>query len=136
MKTLAIAVLLAVSIPVQAQMYKCVDEGGKARYSDKPIAGCKTQTKLAAPPPPAKGAPGARGSLPKGFAAPKASASAQAPAKRAAKAEPTEQEKAYFASRCKTLKEEEQWLLSPRGAVTEARDARLGQVRQALSACR
>ena len=117
MKTLAIAVLLAFSIPAHAQMYKCVDERGVTRYSDKPMPGCKVLTKAAAPapavaPPPAK-----------------------TPAKRAAKAEPTEQEKAYFASRCKTLKEEQEWLLSPRGAAVEAHAARLGQVREALRAC-
>ena len=134
MKTLALLILLA-ALPAQAQMYKCVDERGKARYSDKPIPGCKAQATIAAPPP-ARGAPTAKGSMPKGFPPPKAPASAQAPAKRAANAEPTEQERTYFASRCKTLKEEEQWLLSPRGAAVEAHDARLGQVRQALSACR
>ena len=118
MKTLAIAVLLAFSIPAHAQMYKCVDERGVTRYSDKPMPGCKALTKAAAPAAAAKAAP-----------------PAAAPAKRAAKAEPTEQEKAYFASRCKTLKEEQDWLLSPRGAAVEAHDARLGQVRQALRAC-
>ncbi len=126
MKTLTIAVLLAFSLPAQAQMYKCVDEKGKTRYTDKPIPGCKAQTKLAAPPLPAKGVLPGKGVSP----------AAQAPARRAAKAEPTEHEKAYAASRCKTLKQEEQWLLSPRGAAVEAHDARLGQVRQALSACR
>jgi len=137
MKTLAIAVLFAFSVPAQAQTYKCVDQSGKTRYSDKPIPGCKTSATIAAPPPPAKGAPAGRGSLPKGFAAPKASASAsaQAPAKRAAKAEPTEQEKTYAASRCKTLKEEEQWLLSPRGVAVQSQAEQLGQVRQALRAC-
>ena len=123
MKTLTIAVLLAFSIPAQAQMYKCVDEGGKIRYTDKPIPGCKAQAKLAAPPaakhmPPRKPLP-----------------SAQAQAKPAAKVEATEQEKAYAASRCKTLKEEEQWLLSPRGAAVQSHAEMLGQVRQALRAC-
>ncbi len=123
-------------------MYKCVDEGGKARYSDKPIPGCKTQTRIAAPPPATGGAAGKALLLGKGLPgkgappAPKAPALARAPAKPAAKAGPTEQDKAYSASRCKTLKEEEAWLLSPRGAAVEAHDARLGQVRQALSACR
>lgn len=125
MKTLTIAVLLAFSIPAQAQMYKCVDESGKTRYSDKPIPGCKTQSKLAAPPPPAKAAAAGKGASP----------AAKAPVKRAAKAEPTEQEKAYAASRCKTLKEEEQWLLGPRGAAVQSQAEMLGQVRQALRAC-
>jgi len=125
MKTLAIAVLLAFSIPAQAQMYKCVDEKGKTRYSDKPVPGCKAQSKLAAPPLPTKARPPG-----------KAPPARQAPAQRAARAEPTEHEKAYAASRCKTLKQEEQWLLSPRGAAVQSQAEMLGQVRQALRACR
>ena len=38
---LAAAALLALALPAQAQMYKCVDEHGKTRYSDQPAAGCK-----------------------------------------------------------------------------------------------
>jgi len=38
---LALAALLAFALPAQAQMYKCVDEHGKTRYSDQPAAGCK-----------------------------------------------------------------------------------------------
>lgn len=33
--------LLACALPAQAQMYKCVDEHGKTRYSDQPATGCK-----------------------------------------------------------------------------------------------
>ena len=80
MKTLAIAVLLAFSIPAQAQTYKCVDERGKTRYSDKPIPGCKAPGTVVAPPP--------------------AKAAAPSKAAKAAKAEQTEHERAYFASRC------------------------------------
>ena len=41
LKTLALAVLLAASVPAHAQMYKCVDERGVTSYSDKPRPGCK-----------------------------------------------------------------------------------------------
>ena len=35
------ALLLAFALPAQAQMYKCVDEHGRTRYSDQPALGCK-----------------------------------------------------------------------------------------------
>ena len=38
---LAALVLLVAALPAQAQMYKCVDEHGKTRYSDRQAAGCK-----------------------------------------------------------------------------------------------
>jgi Domain of unknown function (DUF4124) len=38
---LAALVLMLAALPAQAQMYKCVDEHGKTRYSDQPAAGCK-----------------------------------------------------------------------------------------------
>ena len=41
MKALAVLLLFATALPAQAQMYKCVDEHGKTRYSDQPGAGCK-----------------------------------------------------------------------------------------------
>ena len=90
------------------------------------VAITTSQQATIAAPPPAKTAATGKGASP----------AAQTPVKRAAKTEPTEQEKAYAASRCKTLKEEEQWLLSPRGAAVQSQAERLGQVRQALSACR
>jgi len=38
----ALAVLLVVAaLPAQAQMYKCVDEHGRASYRDQPGPGCK-----------------------------------------------------------------------------------------------
>ena len=40
MRALA-ALLLAVSLPSYAQMYKCVDESGVTHYTDKPRPGCK-----------------------------------------------------------------------------------------------
>ena len=35
------ALLFAVAFGAQAQMYKCVDEHGKTRYSDQQATGCK-----------------------------------------------------------------------------------------------
>jgi|SRR6185295_14849794 len=40
MRALACLLLLIAAPAVQAQMYKCT-EGGKTRYSDKPISDCK-----------------------------------------------------------------------------------------------
>lgn len=40
MKILACLLLLLAAPAAQAQMYKCT-EGGKTRYSDKPISDCK-----------------------------------------------------------------------------------------------
>ncbi|HUQ25806.1 MAG TPA: DUF4124 domain-containing protein [Burkholderiales bacterium] len=40
MRSLLFAVLLLAVSAVQAQMYKCT-EGGRTRFSDKPIADCK-----------------------------------------------------------------------------------------------
>lgn len=41
MSRLALAALLAIALPAQAQVYKCVDERGVTHYSDKPRPGCK-----------------------------------------------------------------------------------------------
>jgi Domain of unknown function (DUF4124) len=38
---LAALVLAAATLPAQAQMYKCVDQHGKTRYSDQPGTGCR-----------------------------------------------------------------------------------------------
>ena len=153
MKSLIYLVLLFAAPAVQAQMYKCT-EGGKTRYSDKPIADCKSATTIAAPPPPeASGAPGAkRGpskSAPKmpqklakdAFKNPVPRArqdnkgGSPSTAQQVAKSDPTEHDKKYAAAQCKSLKEEDMWLRSPRGAKVEGRDERLAQVRQGLAAC-
>ena len=47
---LAAAALLAFALPVQAQMYKCVDEHGKTNYRDQPAAGCKALDIRPSPP--------------------------------------------------------------------------------------
>lgn len=155
MKPLVLALLLAAPA-AQAQMYKCT-EGGKTRFSDKPFTDCKSATTVKTPPPafaPSAGGkpPPATGKPPPGVtatpmphlskpsAAPKAVAqkkkSAPAPKPEAAKAEPTAHDKKYAAAHCKDLREEEAWLKGPRAAKLENREARLGQVRQALAGCR
>lgn len=48
---LAAAALLALALPAQAQLYKCVDEHGRTRYSDQPAAGCKAVDIRPSPPP-------------------------------------------------------------------------------------
>jgi hypothetical protein len=143
MRAVACLLLLLAVPAAQAQTYKCVDPSGKTRYSDKPITDCKNARTITTPaPPPAAKAAGGPGKMPPGFPGPKAPAK---PATKAKSAEPPkrvltaaeiEQERRVEASRCKTLREEEAWLKSPRGAGVESQAARLGQVRQALAACR
>ena len=45
-----LAVLLLLALPVQAQMYKCVDARGKIQYTDKPLEGCKEADIKGSPP--------------------------------------------------------------------------------------
>ena len=147
---LAACLLLLLAAPVvQAQMYKCT-EGGKTRYSDKPITDCKSATTVAAPPASAA-APDASSKARKGPGKPpplpgearkkqdkkQEKKAAPPPKQQVAKAPaPTEHDKKYAAARCRELKEEQTWLRSPRGAKVERRDERLAQVQQALAACR
>jgi hypothetical protein len=55
LKTIALAALLAASLPAQAQMHKCVDERGVTSYSDKPRPGCKGKEVDIRPIPPVSG---------------------------------------------------------------------------------
>jgi len=143
MKLLVLALLLALP-DAHAQIYKCT-EGGKTRFSDKPITDCKSATTVTAPPSSAPGkapAPSAAKGPPlppnfKGQAAKKDKKGARPAPQQTAKAPPpTEHDKKYAKAQCRELREEETWLLSARGAKLENRDARLGQVRQALASCR
>ena len=144
MRALACLLLLLAVPAAQAQMYKCVDPSGKTRYSDKPITDCKNARTITTPaPPPAAKASGRPGKLPPGFASgakapakPAAKAKSSEPPKQALTAAEIEQERRVEASRCKTLREEQAWLSSPRGAGVESQAARLEQVRQGLATCR
>lgn len=53
------ALFLAAALDAHAQMYKCVDEQGKTRYTDKPAADCKETAIKSSPP--ISGAPPGRG---------------------------------------------------------------------------
>jgi Domain of unknown function (DUF4124) len=44
------AALLALALPAQAQMYKCIDATGATRYSDRPAPGCKAVDIRPSPP--------------------------------------------------------------------------------------
>jgi hypothetical protein len=69
-------------------------------------------------------------------AKPAAKAKVPEPARQPLSAAEAAHESRFAASRCKTLKEEEAWLMSPRATGAEGSAARLGQVRQALASCR
>jgi len=126
MRLAAAVCLLALVTPAHAQMYKCVDERGRTLYSDKPIPNCKTQKTVEAPAP-----------------APQAARPAPAPSgkAKAGKATPPPVAKNDYTpeqlvSRCKTLREERDWLNGPRGKLVEHHTERVAQVEQALRACR
>jgi Domain of unknown function (DUF4124) len=105
---------LLLPLAAHAQMYQCRDARGVMQFSDKPFPNCKTEK--ASTPAPVRERP-----VP----------SAAKPAAKSAVVE----DPVRFASRCKTLREERDWLLSPRGKVVEAHAARVAQVDQALRAC-
>ena len=123
MRTLAVALLLAVALPAQAQLYKCVDARGKIQYSDKPIPGCRSEKTIETPAPRAP--------------APAAKAGAKASGKQAAKAtNPEAVPREQLAARCKTLREEQGWLNSADGKAVPFHTERVTQVEQALRECR
>jgi hypothetical protein len=126
MRSLTSILLLAFVLPAQAQMYKCVDARGKIQYSDKPIAGCRAEKTIAAPPP-SRAAPAQ---------APVARAKASARPKEAPKVADTEAvAPSQLAARCQTLHEEQQWLNSTEGKTVQFHTERVAQVEQALGAC-
>ena len=126
MRTFTAIVLLALALPAQAQMYKCVDARGKTQYSDKPIPGCRTEKTIAAPPPPA----------PAPAQAPVAKAKPKSAPKPVAKAQTETTPPEQLAARCKTLREEQEWLNSAAGKEVPFHTERVAQVEQALGACR
>ena len=126
MRALLLAVLLAVAGPASAQMFKCVDAKGRTHYTDKPLPGCKGEAEMR---PPAQ--PQTRPLLPPTTQTKKPAPAAKkrsAPKKEVAWSDPKQ-----FAAHCKGLRQEEAFWLSKRNH--EQRDARLGQVRQALQGC-
>jgi hypothetical protein len=127
-----LAFLVACSAPAAAQMFKCVDAKGRTHYTDKPLPGCKggqtdMQPELAPKPKPAA-APQASG-----VDAKKKDKSGVVEGKKAKpRADVVWVDPKQQAAWCRGLRQEEAALKSSRN---EHRDARLGQVRQALRAC-
>lgn len=125
MRSLIAALLLALAVPAYADMYKCVDARGKIQYSDKPMPGCRAEKALEAPARNAAVAP-----------APKLAARASARGKDAPKAtNPEAVAPTQLAARCKTLREEQEWLKSADGKKVDFHTERVAQVEQALGAC-
>jgi hypothetical protein len=124
-RALLLAVLLAAAGPAGAQMFKCVDAKGRTHYTDKPLPGCKGESEMR---PPAQ--PQTRPLLPTTQTKKPAPAAKKraAPKKEVAWSDPKQ-----FAAHCKGLRQEEAYWVSKRNH--EQRDARLGQVRQALQGC-
>jgi hypothetical protein len=129
MRVIAVVLLLFAALSAHAQVYKCRDSNGRVFYTDKPVRGCQSPDAE-----PAK--PAAKGEAKKGAAKPAAkSAAASRAAKAKPKPKPTPDELAQRASTCRTLREQLEWLNSPRAAELPNRDARIGQVKNALREC-
>ena len=129
MRILIATALLALALPAQAQMYKCVDARGKTQYSDKPIPGCRSEKTIETPPPPPRAA-----SAPASAAKVKATARAKdAPTPKAANSEAVPP--SQLAARCQTLREEQEWLQSATGKTVQSHTERVAQVERALREC-
>jgi hypothetical protein len=134
MRPVAFLLLLAASLSVHAQMYRCVDANGKRSFSDKPGPGCVADAKPAAP----KAAPdGGATARPPAQASPKdrvtpATKGAVKPA--AATKQPAETAD-QRSGRCEAMKQQRAWLNSPRGESTPGREAQLAQIDKALRDC-
>lgn len=110
MRALACLLLLLAAPAVHAQIYKCT-EGGKTRFSDKPITDCKTSTEV-------KG---------------QANTYAGTPTAPARRNEVTKQQ-AEFDNKCATLRREHQAL--QRAPETPEREQRMQEMRGDYAACR
>ena len=127
MRMIGLAILVAFALPAQAQLYKCVDARGKIQYSDKPIPGCRAEKTMESPPSRAAPAPSAKA---------KATAKANTKTKEAREAtNPEVPPPSQLAARCKTLRDEQEWLNSAAGKTAPYHTERVAQVEQALSMC-
>jgi Domain of unknown function (DUF4124) len=124
MRALALVLLAALAAPAQAQLYKCVDARGKVEYTDNP-ANCKSVAKAVEQPKPRPTSP-----------APAAKAPVKAKEAPTKVAKEPELSRTQLAARCKTMREELDWLNSPRGRNVEYHTERVAQVEQGLRACR
>lgn len=128
-RPLAACLLLGASLAAHGQqLHRCVDERGRTFYTEHPSAKCRpvggTQLNRPAPAPPAA------------KAAPQAGAKTAGKAKPPAKKAPmTAEERARHASRCKSLREQLDYLNSARGAKVPAHTERVAQVEHSLRSC-
>jgi hypothetical protein len=119
MRALACLLLLLVAPAVQAQIYKC-SEGGKTRFSDKPITDCKSQSVQGeVKPPPVVERQAESTTAKKG--------------KKKAKAEVPKQV-VEFDRKCATLRQEQARL--QRSGDEAAREQRMEAMRSEYAACR
>ena len=114
---LLVCLLLALAAPAQAQIYKCT-EGGKTRFSDKPITDCRSQQVTGAPKPEPV-VPAA----PAGKDGKKAQRIAKAPPKEAVE----------FDRKCATVRQE--YARLQRGSDDAAREQRMDAMRSSYAAC-
>ena len=112
--------LLALAAPAQAQIYKCT-EGGKTRFSDKPITDCRSQQVTGAPKP-----------EPVAPAAPAGKDGKKAPRVVAHKAPP--KEAVEFDRKCATVRQE--YARLQRGPDDAGREQRMEAMRSSYAACR
>jgi hypothetical protein len=138
-KTLLLAVLIALPHSALAQMVKCVDERGRTHYTDKPQVDCrnaKSTTPIAPPagsPPPAQAAPPAQKSSRAPAAKPPGP---QAQAVQKGRTLPrTEQEERKFRDDCKSSQEMLDWLNTPAGQKAENHAARVQMIKRSMRGC-
>jgi hypothetical protein len=127
MRLIAMSVLLVFALPGQAELYKCVDARGKTHYSDQPMADCRAARTIKEPAPRAAPAPAPAAAKAKPGAPAKDALGATNP-----EATPPQQ----LAARCKTRREEQEWLNSAAGKAAPFHTERVAQVEQALRECR
>lgn len=129
---LALALLLAAGNAAAQQGYRCVDSAGKTFFTDKPGPNCKAVAQ--------RGGTAAAGAFTRELRVPGEGGRPVAPAGQTQKAGGTglspERERELLASRCRTYKEEIEWLNSPAGKGVENHAARVGQVNRAMRECR
>ena len=113
---LVAAALLALALPAQAQMYKCVDEHGKTNYRDQPAPGCKAVDIRPSPP-----LSGSVQAPPESFAVQDAELKRRQLEREAAEAKEREAREAHE-SRCARLRREQAMLAS--GVRVSSLDAR------------
>jgi hypothetical protein len=137
----ALAAALALALPAQAQVYKCVDERGVTHYTDKPRPGCKGGKVDIRPIPPVSGktAPAPSSSI--------AGQDADFKRRQIEREQAEAQEKTALAQRCARLRNEHSLLASgvrvyktnergePVFIEDATRDTRLAQLKDALRGC-